>query len=186
MKRDCLMFLWIPVLVACGSVSSRSSRIAPGQATIWAMQTDGALQATFASMTLAALPESTPAPPSQEPSPTLSANVNCYRWDEVTPAMIGQEICARGVIYDFTQTRKVGTRYSFTEEPNRFFLYSTRWEFFDPDTGKTLGPGTCIDVTGYIRVQSGVPYMNLDELTGQVPGTAVDTFNFYQDVSTCQ
>jgi hypothetical protein len=84
----------------------------------------------------------------------------------------------RGVITNFIQTRKVGTRYEFSEGPNRFFLISAGWEIIDPKSGKTLGPGTCIQVNDVVRVQSGVPYMNLDDqIHGGVFAETLFSFN---------
>ncbi len=139
--------------------------------------------AQFASTATIALPAETYIPatiafhPTADPRPTNTAD-SCLRWDQVTASMKGQKVCMRGVITNFIQTRKVGTRYEFSEGPNRFFLISAGWEIIDPKSGKTLGPGTCIQVNDVVRVQSGVPYMNLDDqIHGGVFAETLFSFN---------
>jgi hypothetical protein len=100
--------------------------------------------------------------PLTQAASTHNAIPNCFRWDQITAAMKGQRVCVRGVIYNFIQTRKVGTRYEFSDKPNSFFIFSASWEVIDPNTGKTLGPGVCIEATDVIQVESGVPYINID------------------------
>jgi hypothetical protein len=114
---------------------------------------------------------------------TSNALPSCYRWDQITTSMKGQKICVRGMIYNFIQTRKVGTRYEFTDKPNSFFVYSALWEIYNTNTGKTLGPGTCLEVTDIVRVQSGVPYMDLDQ---SISGNVFTDLKVYPDASACQ
>ncbi len=114
------------------------------------------------------------------PSPTSNP---CLLWDQVTASMKGHKICARGIIYNFIQTRKVGTRYEFTAKSNSFFLFSARWEVIDTRTGKTLGPGTCVEVTDIVQVQSGVPFMDIDR---SINGKVFTDFVFYDNSSACQ
>jgi hypothetical protein len=78
----------------------------------------------------------------------------------------------------------VGTRYSFSDKPNTFFLYSAYWEIINPVTGKTLGPGTCVEVTATLEVQSDTPFMNIDKLL-EGAGEDIEGFFFYDDPAAC-
>ena len=118
----------------------------------------------------------TPLSPTDTPDP-------CLRPDQVTADMKGQKVCVRGVILSFIQTRKVGTRYEFTDKSNGFFVFSALWEIIDPDTGKTLGPGTCIEVNDVIQTQSGIPFINIDQ---SIKNKVITDLNFYKDSSMCQ
>mgnify|MGYP005818505701 CR=1 FL=1 len=113
------------------------------------------------------------------------AGSDCYRWDAITPAMKGQTVCVRGIIASLGQSRQVGTRYQFSDQPNTFFVFSAYMEIYDPATGGTLGPGTCIELTRPVRVQSGIPYMSLDDEGSRIPGPVKD-MHFYDEPSACQ
>jgi hypothetical protein len=88
------------------------------------------------------------------------------------------------LITKFDQSRAVGTRYSFTDKPNQFFLFSAKYEIINPNTGKTIAPGTCVEVTGPVDVQGDAPYINLDKLIESAGGT-VQGFTFYEDAASC-
>ena len=120
--------------------------------------------------------------PTDIPVPT-STHDPCLHWDEVTAAMNGQKVCVRGVITGFSQGRSVGTRYEFSEKPSTFFVFSAKWEVMDPNTGKTIAPGTCVEITDVIRVQAGVPYIDIDQ---SISGKQFTGFIFYKDASVCQ
>ena len=125
-------------------------------------------------------------PPTSVPPTSLSPTETpdpCLRPDQVTAAMKGQTVCVRGVILSFIQTRKVGTRYEFTDKSNGFFVFSALWEIIDPDTGKTLGPGTCIEVNDVIQTQSGIPFINIDQ---SIKNKVITDLSFYKDSSMCQ
>ena len=101
--------------------------------------------------------------PTDVPVPTITSTPDpCLHWNEVTAAMKGQKVCVRSVITGFIQTRQVGTRYEFSKEPNTFFIFSAKWEVLDPNTGKTIAPDTCVEITDVVRVQAGVPYFDID------------------------
>jgi hypothetical protein len=108
----------------------------------------------------------------------------CLHWDEVTAAMKGQTVCVRGMITGFIQTRKVGTRYEFSKKSNTFFIFSALWEVYDTATGKTVGPGSCVEVTDVVRVQAGVPFMDIDQSIGS--NKEFTGFRTYKDPSACQ
>jgi len=98
--------------------------------------------------------------------------------------MDGELVCVRGLITAFTQSRQVGTRYSFSDEPNSFFMFSNLWEITNSSTGKTVGVGTCVEVTGIIELQGGIPFMHIDDLiTGA--GDTVGGFLIYDDPGAC-
>ena len=90
--------------------------------------------------------------------------------------MKGQEICVRGIVTRLIQTRQVGSRYPFSDQRGTFFLYSKYWEIYNAETGKTVGPGTCVEVTGKIQIQSDVPFINIDTLAGSTSGEEIEHF----------
>jgi hypothetical protein len=103
--------------------------------------------------------EATPPKSTATPKPTATATSDpCMSSDEITPDMKGDIVCTRGVIAKFTQSRQVGTRYAFSDTPNTFFLFSNFWEITNSETGKTVGVGTCVEVTGEVEIQGGVPF----------------------------
>ncbi len=119
------------------------------------------------------------------PRPTATSDP-CMTWDEVDIQMKGQVVCVRGVITDFQQTRQVGTRYQFSDKKGTFFLYSQYWEIYNAETGKTLGPGTCIEVRGPLDVQSGVPFINIDKLASPKPNSPIEGLRSYGDTARCK
>jgi len=150
---------------------------------------DGGLRFSLAASTPTATLTSTPTPhptphPTPRPAPTPTPDP-CIRWDEVTPSMKGETICVRGIVTKLTQTRQVGSRYQFSDKSSTFFLFSKFWEVVDLKTGKTLGPGTCIKVTDVVEVQSGIPYVNIDNLLTRA-GEEFEDFYFYDDTSACR
>ena len=102
----------------------------------------------------------------------------------MTVALKGEVVCVRGLITKFDQSRQVGTRYSFSDKSGTFFLFSAKYEITNPNTGKTIAPGTCVEVTGTIEVQSDRPFISLDKLIENV-GDEVQGFLFYDDTSAC-
>jgi hypothetical protein len=128
-------------------------------------------------------PPAATAAPTEPPAPAATEDP-CIRWDKVTPAMKGEKVCMRGLITEFNQTPKVGTRYQFSDKRGTFFLFSAKYEITNPNTGKTIGPSTCVQVTGKIQVQDSVPFINLDDLIEGV-GQEVGGFLFYNDPSAC-
>lgn len=113
--------------------------------------------------------------PTSTPRPFPTSNP-CLRWDQITVGMKGKTLCVRGIVLNLNQSNEASTRYEFSNKPNTFFLYSKYYEIYDPATGKTLGPGTCMEVTGLIQVISSVPYMDITNIKG--------AFSF--DPSDCQ
>jgi len=154
------------------------------------------ISSVFLCLGSAVIPAASPATVTATPAPTevvyqmtdtpVPANTPdpCLHWDEVTAAMKGQTVCMRGVITGFIQTRKVGTRYEFSKTPNTFFIFSSLWEVYDMATGKTVGPGTCVEVTDVVRIQSGVPFMDIDQSIGS--NKEFTGFRTYKDPSICQ
>lgn len=107
---------------------------------------------------------------------------DCYRWDQVTIQMKDKTVCVRGIVTRLVQYGNVGARYQFSDKPNTFFLYGTNYVVIDPVSGKTIGPGVCLQAIGVIRVQSSIPYINLDELK---EGRSFRDFYFSKDSSLC-
>ena len=122
--------------------------------------------------------------PTDVPVPTITNTPDpCMRWNEVTTAMEGQKVCVRGLITGFSQGRSFGTRYEFSDRPSTFFVYSAKWEVTDPSTGKTIAPGTCVEITDVVRTQGAVPYFDIDQ---SIAGNQFTGFVFYKDASVCQ
>ena len=109
----------------------------------------------------------------------------CIPWDQVTARMKGQVVCMRGLITEFSTPGRAGTRYSFSDKSGSFFLYSAKYEIINPNTGKTIAAGTCVEVTGPIDVESDTPFINLDKII-ESTGDTVEGFSFYDDASFCQ
>ncbi|MFH1186230.1 MAG: hypothetical protein V1755_14525 [Chloroflexota bacterium] len=155
------------VTLACGAlVPEAPSASAPAEATV-------DLGATPADTAEAAAP----------PEPTATSDP-CIPWDQVTVAMKGEVACMRGVITKFSSSGQASTRYSFSDKSGTFFLFSAKYEITNPNTGKTIAPGTCVEVTGPVDVQSDTPYINLDKIIDNV-GDEVQGFLFYDDPAAC-
>ena len=122
--------------------------------------------------------------PSAAPVEPAAPEDTCIPWDAVTIAMKGETVCMRGLITKFSVPGGGGTRYSFSDKSGTFFLYSAKYEITNPNTGKTIAPGTCVEVTGTIEVQSDVPFINLDKIIEHV-GEEIDGFTFYADPAAC-
>jgi hypothetical protein len=167
----------LKILAAMSIIVLSTVFLCLGIAAILATQT-----APAPSVTASPAPTAVIDQPTAVPVPTGTTDP-CVRWDEVTVAMNGQKVCVRGVITGFSQGRSVGTRYEFSDKPRTFFIFSALWEVIDPNTGKTIAPGTCVEVTDVVRMQSGVPYFDIDQ---SISGKQFTGFVFYQDSSACQ
>jgi len=102
--------------------------------------------------------------------------------------MLGQTVCVYGIITDFTQAPGAATRYKFSNKPNTFFLFGRDFEIFDPRTGKTIAPGTCVRVTATLRF-NGAPYIDLGDLQGASSGPYTHEMNnllIYDSASACE
>jgi hypothetical protein len=122
--------------------------------------------------------------PTQPPEPTATEDP-CIRWDEVTVSMKGEVVCFRGIITKFDQSRQLGTRYSFSDDSDAVFVYSVKYEIIDPNTGKTIAPGTCVEIVGPIRVEAERPAVALDPIMDDDSGDS-GYFYFYDDTASCQ
>lgn len=75
----------------------------------------------------------------------------------------------------FVSNQAFGNSRCYLSHPrSTFILYSALWEFYDPDTGKTIGSAECAEITGQIQVQAGIPFINLDLL--DTPGHEDESF----------
>ncbi len=88
---------------------------------------------------------------------------DCRPWFTVTTDHEGQSLCVYGDIYEVYHTNDSWTRVKFSAEKNTFFMHSTYFEYSDPDTGKLMGAGDCIQSTGIIEIYSGVPSMKITD-----------------------
>ena len=176
-----LVLLIVPMLISCAWLLGTET-VAPPVAT----QVPNIPAATSAVTNApVAASEATNAPVattlSSSDAATATAFANCYHAEQITASMIGQSVCVRGVIKNLSQG-SAATRYTFSDQPNMFFLYDQVYEVIDPNTGKTLGPGTCVEVHGTIKNISGVPYINIEDL---LVGKTYHGFYFYQDPASC-
>lgn len=128
-------------------------------------------------------PTEQPAPTSP-PEPTATEDP-CVLWDQITVGMKGETVCFRGIITKFDQSRQLGTRYSFSDKNGAVFIYSVKYEIIDPNTGKTIAPGTCVEIVGPLRVEGDRPAIYLDPIMDDDSGDS-GYFSFYDDASSCQ
>lgn len=166
-----LVLLIVPMLISCAWLLGTET-VAPPVAT--EVQN---IQAATSAATNAPVATTL----SSSDAATATAFANCYHPEQITASMIGQSVCVRGVIQNLSQG-SAATRYTFSDQPNTFFLYDQVYEVIDPNTGKTLGPGTCVEVHGTIKNISGVPYINIEDL---LVGKTYHGFYFYQDPASC-
>lgn len=95
-------------------------------------------------------------------APTPISSDGCVRWDTVGVNMSGSVVCVYGEITDVVTSRQIATRYRFSSQPNTFFLYSVSYQYYDPATGKYLGRGTCVSITGEVQTLEGVPFIDIE------------------------
>lgn len=185
------LFLLIGMTLACGEASDESAAgfaVTPESGTpkpispVAAADTASAARRTAEASGVVLTPIAAATPTIAE-APAAEAD-SCLGPDAVTPEMNGELICVRGLITDFAQSAQVGTRYSFSDQPNSFFMFSNLWEITNSSTGKTVGVGTCVEVTGVVELQDGIPFMPIDDLiTGT--GESIGGFLIYDDPAAC-
>ena len=91
------------------------------------------------------------------PSPTITPNP-CLRWDQVTIDMKGSVVCVRGIIRKIELTR-TGSHWDFTDNRTGFFATS-QYAGWHTVTGKDMGVGDCVAITGKIQIlSSSRPYI---------------------------
>ena len=166
----------LKILAAMSIILISTVFLCMGSSVISETQTPSASEAANPAATeVAVQPTDIPAP-TDTPDP-------CLRWDEVTANMQGQKVCVRGLITGFSRGRSFGTRYEFSDKPSTFFVFSAKYEVTDPSTGKTIAPGTCVEITDTVRTQGAVPYFDIDK---SIAGKQFTGFVFYKDASVCQ
>jgi hypothetical protein len=91
---------------------------------------------------------------------TLIANTaeakdnECFLWSEVTPSMIGKEICVTGIVY---KIRSVGNteQIKFSKEENEFFLANGAYNYY-------VSPGDCVLAEGLVKANTyDIPYIDI-------------------------
>jgi hypothetical protein len=83
--------------------------------------------------------------PSPEPS--------CYRWDEITLDMAGEEVCVYGVAY----SHQGQSRIDFSPEKNTFFLVDATYYY------PNLSEGTCVVAQEEVEVfDHEIPFMTIN------------------------
>ena len=83
-------------------------------------------------------------------------NEGCYKWSEVTPLMIGRDICVYGTVLRNTPIAGSTTQIRFTDDENKFFLASGTYYY--PDVGK----GDCVMAHGKVLKNTyGIPYIDI-------------------------
>jgi len=177
MKRSSFAIIAAAIMLVTASLACQALGGGTGEAPPAAQQ--AATPEPAAQVAPSAPAAATSAP---EPSPTEDP---CILWDEVTLSMKGETVCFRGIITKFDQSRQLGTRYSFSDKAGAVFLYSIKYEIIDPNTGKTIAPGTCVEIVGPIRVEGERPAVYLDPIMDDDSGNS-GYFYFYDDKSSCQ
>ncbi len=173
-----LVLLIVPILLSCAWLLGTETAAPPvaTQAQNIPADTPEAITDT---------PEATNEPDvttlSSSDAATATAFADCYHPEQITASMIGDTVCVRGAIKNFKQDSGA-TRYTFSDQPNTFFLYDLEHEVIDPNTGSTLGAGTCVEVHGTLKNISGVPYINIEDL---LVGKTYKGFYFYKDPAAC-
>ena len=176
-----LVLLIVPMLISCAWLLGTETAVPPVATEVQNIPaaTSAATEAPVATSEATNAPVATTL--SSGDAATATAFANCYHPEQITASMIGQSVCVRGVIQNLSQG-SAATRYTFSDQPNTFFLYDQVHEVIDPNTGKTLGPGTCVEVHGKIENISGVPYINIEDL---LVGKTYQGFYFYRDPASC-
>ena len=98
---------------------------------------------------LAKYPTPTPAPSATLAPIDVS---NCILAEEITPAYIGQTVCAYGVVA-YTYQGEGYTSLAFSKQAGAFYLLS-----YDINL-KAHAPGTCVRVVGEVKELAGSPVM---------------------------
>ena len=81
----------------------------------------------------------------------------CYNWSEVTPLMIGKNICVTGIVHRNSPIAGTTTHITFTDDENKFFLASGTYYY--PDVTK----GDCVMAQGTVLQNTyHVPYIDID------------------------
>lgn len=93
--------------------------------------------------------------PTKVKTPTVTSN--CIYWEEVTTALIGEEVCVYGNVY---KTRFVGEstyQILFSSDEHSFFLAAGRYYY-------VVDPGDCVAAEGKVLKSSvGVPYIDIND-----------------------
>jgi hypothetical protein len=99
-------------------------------------------------------PASSPTAPADTPvAETGALPVDCIPWDQLTPEMVGEKVCATGDYLDYTQKKDETWVLSFSEDPGTFQVWSSPKrpiERFLPPEGEK-----CVVATGWLKT-SGV------------------------------
>ena len=86
-----------------------------------------------------------PPPPQQEPS--------CYKWDQITLDMAGEEVCVYGVAF----SHQGQSRIDFSPEKNSFFLIDSNYYY------PNLAAGECIATIQEVEIFDGkIPFMTIN------------------------
>jgi hypothetical protein len=86
-----------------------------------------------------------PPPPTEAPS--------CYKWDQITTAMAGEEVCVYGIAY----SHQGQSRIDFSPEKNSFFLIDANYYY------PNLAEGVCVVARQKVEVFDGkIPFMTIN------------------------
>ena len=84
-------------------------------------------------------------PPPQEPS--------CYKWDQITLDMAGEEVCVYGVAF----SHQGKSRIDFSPEKNSFFLIDATYYY------PNLAEGVCVVAEEEVEIfDSKIPFMTIN------------------------
>ena len=103
------------------------------------------------------LPSSTPQPSIGFPIQVVTAHKPCYRWDQITRAMVGQQVCVYGiVVYHKQDNDNQLTTFYFGPFDQFFIVSNYSWASQN---------GKCITVTGEVLLNTyKTPYIHIDDV----------------------
>lgn len=98
-------------------------------------------------------PTNTPRPTSTTGPTKTPEPPSCYKWDQITIDMAGQEVCVFGIAY----SHQGRSRVDFSPEKNTFFLIDTVYYY------PNLDKGSCIVAYQKVEVFDGkIPFMTIN------------------------
>jgi hypothetical protein len=98
-----------------------------------------------------------------------SAMYNCYRWDKVTPSMVGTSACVYGKIVKYSAGTTTTDIY-FGNKPSDFHLISTTYEFPNSEQGQ------CVRASGTVSSSYGALVIDISDLTVVTPFSACESW----------
>ena len=97
-------------------------------------------------------PTDTAAPPTPTLPPPTPEEPSCYKWDQITIDMAGEEVCVYGIAF----SHQGQSRIDFSPEKNSFFLIDATYYY------PNLAEGACVVAIQDVEVFDGkIPFMTI-------------------------